>query len=771
MKHTIFRYIAIAATLLAAAVNASAQYNITNGVGTSKKATQIDAETYTIRLETFATGTTTVTETDTPVNVVLVLDVSGSMAWPKGDYSQSTKTSYSYNDIVEGDMEYFRKYSTSSSYIEKIFGEKVVVSGQTRYYLYISPDDGTGNYQGTYLTSNGGTTTGRNDAAYATSPTETIVTPSGTEGGGMWGGGTARTSMFYQGKSRIVALQDAVCAFIDDIEKNDHQDKKGKERDERLHNKISIVKFAGDGNNTSYNDNETIVTLKNTENNVASMKNAVMALMPKGATQTASGLQLANAELAKADADANKVVVLFTDGDPSDSRDTAISSANTSKNEYKAFVYTVGVFTVSPNPGSTTHNYLNYISSNYPNAQSMDNAGTRESTDYYKDASGNVDLTAIFKAIAEGIGGAETPVAASSQVRDIVTNSFILPSTVSAAQVKVYTSAASGDAASGDDTLPPTWGTETPITSVGISIKNVDANGEPIADDDTTTPVANKALFVTGFDYSADDSSEGAGDGNWVGPRYKNGKYTFAGKKLIIEFTVKADPEATGGETLTNTENSGVYVQDKDGNYTCINNYEQPHKTLTVNIKIRKTGLRHGESATFELMRIRPKGWDETKTVAENKENIEYNIIGKPIPGTTETTLPKPTTASDWSDYYKDMGWKSFKKVILTNKGENGAEVVKEVLVLDPYWVYLVLEDDWGWAYTLTGDTQQVGDDGTYTTSSVEVNPFKFHNTENADAVKHAEAIMINHFKSSLSGAKVEHTKSSKVESFTTPTN
>ena len=50
MKHTIFRYIAIAATLLAAAVNASAQYNITNGVGTSKKATQIDAETYTKRL-------------------------------------------------------------------------------------------------------------------------------------------------------------------------------------------------------------------------------------------------------------------------------------------------------------------------------------------------------------------------------------------------------------------------------------------------------------------------------------------------------------------------------------------------------------------------------------------------------------------------------------------------------------------------------------------------------------------------------------------------
>lgn len=93
---------------------------------------------------------------------------------------------------------------------------------------------------------------------------------------------------------------------------------------------------------------------------------------------------------------------------------------------------------------------------------------------------------------------------------------------------------------------------------------------------------------------------------------------------------------------------------------------------------------------------------------------------------------------------------------------------MKDVLVLDPYWVYMVLEDDWGWAYTMTGDTNQVGDEGTYTTSSVEVNPFRFHNEEKTYAVKHAEAIRINHFKSSERNADVEHTKSSKVESFTT---
>lgn len=732
MKHNIFRYIAIAATLLATAVNAGAQYNITGGVGTSKKVTQLDAESYKIRLETFATGTTTVTETATPVDVVLVLDVSGSMEEPKGTPTQLPQgTQISYNTIVNSDLSYFHY---DGSYWNKIYAGTTIRQGQTNYYLYY--DYGQGQTRiGSYTTdpSNTNYTSTRNN------PVETAT------------------------MSKMDALKEAVYGFIDEIEKNDHQDKNGKERKERLHNRISIVTFS-DGA-TRY------CGLTRTEGNVATLKGYVDGFSSNGGTNAGRGMSEANTVLQSASSQANKVVIMFTDGAPTDSY-AAIGQANTTKNQRGASVFSVGVFDSEPSTGGTVWRYMNYVSSNYPNATGINSSGTGGDPDagFYQDASDkSADLTAIFKAIAEGIGGAETPVAGSSQVRDIVTNSFILPSTVAAADVHVYTSAASGDAAGGDDTLPPTWGPDVEITSVTPSIVDVDADGNP-----TTDPkkVKNKALFVTGFDYSKDDTTEGQGDGNWVGPRYKNSKYTFAGKKLIIEFTVKADPEATGGETLTNTEKSGVYVLNDDGEtYTCINYYEQPHKTLTVNIKIRKTGLRHGESATFELMRIRPKNWDDNKTVAENIENIEYNIIGKPIPGTTETTLPEPTTAADWSEYYESMGWDGFKKVILTNKGADGAEVVKDVLVLDPYWVYLVLEDDWGWAYTMTGDAQQVGDDGTYTTSSVEVNPFKFHNTENADAVKHAEAIMINHFKSSLSGSKVEHEKSSKVESFTTPTN
>lgn len=765
MKHYIFRYIAIAATLLATAVNAGAQYNITGGVGTSKKVTQIDAESYTIRLETFATGTTTVTETSTPVDVILVLDVSGSMDFPKGSYTQvANNTAISYNTVANSSQEYFYRPNNSND-LYRVYA----VQDGNRYYLRYNRAANSGN----------GTNIGN----------------SGTSGGTIITAGT-NSNRFYTGLSRMTALKDACEAFIDEIEKNDHEDKDGNERDTRLGNQIAIVKFAGTeststGNSTytsngsTYNNSQIVVGLTPTENHVTSLKNTVDGLIARGGTMANNGMSRANAVLSgiSSSRESNRVVVLFTDGEPgssgfsgNDGGSTAvstISAANTSKNTHNALVFTVGVFQSSPATTSNVYKYLNAVSSNYTTAtgtwgnNNLTITGTlNESQTFYKDASGTVDLTAIFKSIASSIGGSTETIGESTQVRDIVTNSFVLPNTVSAADVHVYTSAATGDASGSDDELPPSWGAENEITdgSVTPSIVNVDANGNPIADDDTTTPVANKALFVTGFDYSEDDSSEGAGDGNWVGPRYKNGKYTFAGKKLIIEFKVKADPEATGGETLTNTGNSGVYLQDEDGNYSCINYYEQPHKTLTVNIKIRKTGLRHGESATFELMRIRPKNWDESKTLEENIANIEYNIIGKPIPGTK--TPSGSATQPDQSDYYESMGWEGFKKIILTNKGENGAEVVKDVLVLDPYWVYLVLEDDWGWAYTMTGDVQQVGDDGTYTTSSVEVNPFKFHNTEKTDAVKHAEAIMINHFKGSESASKVEHEKSSKVESF-----
>lgn len=97
MKHT-FKYILSSfAMLLLATVWAHAQspslyanYKIENGVATAKSVAAVTGENnlYTLTLETFATGLTTVVKTYTPVDVILVLDTSSSM----------TEYDYTYKD-------------------------------------------------------------------------------------------------------------------------------------------------------------------------------------------------------------------------------------------------------------------------------------------------------------------------------------------------------------------------------------------------------------------------------------------------------------------------------------------------------------------------------------------------------------------------------------------------------------------------------------------------------------------------------------------------
>lgn len=737
MKHNIFKYVAIAAALLATAVNAGAQYNLKGGVGTSKQVTGPDSQgNYTIRLETFATGTSTVTETATPVDVVLVLDVSGSM----DDNGKMTKLKTAVNTFIatiqENDLYIVERDAqgnvTKKTKRENALGNQISIVKFAEPTYYSNATDWVRGDQTTPST-----TPGNHFPAY-------------TEYYGYY---------YYRDFNTNYNAQ---------------------------------ARWNGQ-NYTRYNATEVLRGFTSTESdsNVTSLQNSVNSMIAAGSTAADYGLNLARLLLAGSDANpkANKVVVFFTDGSPTHASNFSPDVANAAITNAKAIkdagatIFSIGVFDSTPNPGnnpptsgSNVWRYMNYVSSNYPNATNINTPGTGGdyTQSFYQDASSSsADLTAIFKSIADGIGKSDATVGTETQVRDVVTNSFVLPSTVSAADVHVYTSAATGSAAGSDDTDPAGWEDPVEITnSVTKNIYNVDANGNRTSNPDE---VKNKALFIEGFDYSLADSENADGTtahpyGNWVGPRYKNGNWIWAGKKVIITFKVKADPEATGGESQTNTGNSGVWVQNEDGTYTCINNYEEPHTTLTVNIKIRKTGLRIGESATFELMRIRPKGYNpDGATLKDRVANLEYNLIGKPKPDTHDPDPTLSPTDADPSKYYESMGWKSFKKVILTNLSDtNGKEVIKDVLALDPYWVYMVVEDDWGWAYTMTGDTNQVGEDGTYTTSTVEVNPFRFHNTEKKNVVKHAEAVMVNHFQSKEDGAKsyTEHKKSSKLQSF-----
>lgn len=792
MKNT-FKYIAFGIALLASSLALNAQtYHEEGGMKTSKTVTGPVNGYYTISLESFATGETTVTETATPVDIVLVLDVSGSMEEDLNVYSYTARNSQAYSYNTYGNNTYYylhtdgNYYPVSSTYTYDGSGSQY---SESNYYFRLSYSvDGT-----TYYLSGQTTTT--------TAPTN--VKAMGTT---IWTGVLYNRVSTSSG-SKMEALKSAVQTFVNTVHHNAIYDSKDRERETPLHNQIAVVKYAmnqfvnsnGTVQNTSqnpanansrdvltpgnhfsggYNATEVLVSFTDVStndgvNSVMGVGTAVGVNDLDGAGATASDFGMTKAwYLLNQDSiknrESNKVVVLFTDGSPtygntfsSDVAGRTIAWAKDIKDDFDAVVFTIGVFDEETN---NIRNYMNWTSSNYPNATGWNAGGTGSDQGYYQNAS-NADLDEIFKAVAHAAGAADATAGASTQVRDVVSNSFILP-TGDAAGITIKVADVTSNGLGWED--PEEVDLDYEITTVT-----------------TSTGEEHQQLMVTGFDYTKADTYDADGftitPGNWVGERYRSStdKY-WAGKKLIIEFKVQANGEATGGDgTATNHPDSGIYVQefeedgvtpklDGDGNpiYHRVNQYDVPHTPLPVLLKIRKDGLRTGESATFQVFRARPKGWnDEGETTEEKMANVEYNAIGKPLPDLHDfDSQDGKLDQNDPMDYFEGIGWDDWSKVILTNKGADNASVLKTLYALDPGWVYMVVEDDWGWAYELTGESSHE------TTSDCELNPFTFHNrlrTVNAAGdpiVKHAEAVTINHFqtKDGSEGAREEHYKSSK---------
>ncbi len=742
----IFKFITIGIALLAGTVAANAQtWNTEGGVSTAKTVSAPDENgLYTITLETYATGESSITETGIPVDIVLVLDVSGSMNESMTSYTYTARDSQGYSFSSYGYNTYYYKHTDGQYYAVQRYYEGGWLSGYRDFALRFQI--GSTWY---YLSGTGVTTTRPTNY----DDQDDII----------WTGVLYTRSSNTQ--SKMDALKSAVTAFVNEVHHNSLYDTKGKLRDTPLDNQISIVKFANDqyyssessieeGNHrdassdsepgasgTNYNYTEVLKQFKDvsTDAGVNSLlqqsQGGVNAIVAGGATAAHYGLTKAKylLDIVK-DRESTKVVVFFTDGIPGLSgwdnnfANGAIDAAKdikkaTEDGGYGAIVYTVGVFDNLGQNATRATNYMNYVSSNYPEAESMSAPHTGSDQGYYQDAS-EADLTAIFKDIASSASQSDATVNASTQIRDVVSNSFILPEGASADDVTFYTM----------DITEDGNGWENKQTPAGVSASYKTTTG--------SDGVERKMLSVEGFDFTKDDIKDAGGFttrenmGNFVGERYKPDGSTFwAGRKLVIEFKVQANGQATGGSgSATNHSDSGVYVYNPDTDtYTNINSYPVPHTTLPMIIKIKKDGLRHGESATFEIHRCEP--------LKDDDGNILYNAIGKPRPDTT--------TDKNWS------------KVILTNKGADGDPVEKVLMALDPNYVYTIIEDDWAWSYTLSGTGT------TLTTSEVEVNPFIFHNTEKEGVVKHAEAVSINHFATSAEGeATTEEYHSSKVKSF-----
>lgn len=213
---------------------------------------------------------------------------------------------------------------------------------------------------------------------------------------------------------KIDTLKTAVNSFIDESAKANSE-----RSNENLRSRISLVKFSGNktdkvGDDTyrsgynTYNYTQVVSEYKAyTNDNKAELKDKVNALRPAGATAADYAMDQAKKQVnqSKSDEAANpdrknvkRIVIFFTDGEPNhqsgfdeDVANAAIQTAKTIKTD--ATMYSIGVFKNADASittggsgsgwwGSWTdkemfNTYMHGMSSNYPDATSYDNLGTR----------------------------------------------------------------------------------------------------------------------------------------------------------------------------------------------------------------------------------------------------------------------------------------------------------------------------------------------------------------------------------------------------------
>lgn len=369
-----------------------------------------------VSLSALSSASTLVTTTTTPLDIVLVLDVSGSMSDEMTEtritYEEYRTSGYGANDVSDAwdDRDDLYYSENEQDYIKINMSRE----GYNRRRYTISAE-------GLPTVDN---LTGNDDIPepYAGHLYIRNVEEQGT------------------GERKITALKNAVNNFIQLT-----SDANASMEDGKGH-RVSVVKFAGDRfyanrngqpqkdhvGNDYYDDgwnryNYTQVMRDFTEvknDNVNEVKGTINSISPAGATSADYGLELANdvftgtGDLIGARENAKKVVVFFTDGEPNHGNGFDGSVANDAIQEAgllklsDALIYSVGVFG-DANPDDTTSDfnaYMNGVSSNYPNAQSYTNLGTRTpDASYYKAATNASDLsqvfTDIFDSITTGSGG------------------------------------------------------------------------------------------------------------------------------------------------------------------------------------------------------------------------------------------------------------------------------------------------------------------------------------------------------------------------------
>lgn len=446
-----------------------------------------------------------------------------------------------------------------------------------------------------------------NDTVYtytytdATGAVKTIGTSTGAN--------TKFSPAFYQrstttsgGGSRLDALKSAANAFANAVAvKAAGADSNITTTADNINHRIAVVGYADTDWDYGYNTGVFIgSTLKRYEDKAAGVYSTALqdmsttngksnvaaslnALQASGATRTDYGLIMAkgilDANPVPAGETRNRVVIVFTDGAPTDYsgfQKNVANSAITAANTIKAggtTVYSIGIFsgadasTAGTEPSGNLSQGSNQLTAacNWFMQQVSSNNGTPRSPSYYLSAGDSASLNSIFQQISNNIttGGSATTLGSETVVKDIISPYFTLPAGTTASGIRIDTYACTGK-----DGNTYTWSS----TSGG--------NGGAIA------TVDGDQVSVTGFDFSE----------NWCGTETgANGTTTVRGKKLVISFTVDPKSGFLGGNDVITNARAGIY--ENSSAQTPVMTFEQPK----VNVPIQNVTVTAGDKNVYLL--------------------------------------------------------------------------------------------------------------------------------------------------------------------------
>lgn len=361
----------------------------TEGLNMSKQLRLTSDGTYTITLEAYATGESqTVTKkSGVPLDIVLVIDQSGSMAYNDRGSSTSTASDRRMYKLQEAVRSFVKNISDNAK--EFNVDHKIAMVG------YASGLD-----KGDLATPTGYDYNGSNQYWVNT---------------GLYVNGTFKN---YQTDIRTNLWGDVISAT--DLTAQDYKD--------------ALV---------SVNDDNGNVT--------ASITSSINLFKAWGATYTEYGLTMAQKIFDNNDrrsytkedgttGQSQRIVVLFTDGETNSKINTVLTSANTLKGDkYGATIYCVGF-------GSDVDtDFLGHVSSNYKTASYSSRSGysgTSVATKYSMTAKNKTELDNIFTNISQDVtqSSSSTELTDAAVLKDIISENFdVTKAEASAESYKVTT--------------------------------------------------------------------------------------------------------------------------------------------------------------------------------------------------------------------------------------------------------------------------------------------------------------------------------------------